>query len=109
MPSRIEQAIKKINYDDLSNNFVEVFPSDKMTKFIDYKLLNNQKTGKYPFLISNTEDSTKDGEHWRSILDIEQKKYLFFLLVWHRRIKKLHHNRRQKKSAKNFNRHRKND
>ena len=75
MPSGIsnfqtEQAIKKINDSHFSNNFVGVFPSDKMTKFIDYKQLINQKTSKYPFLISNTEDSTKDGEHWWSILDI---------------------------------------
>ena len=50
-----------------------------MTKFIDYKQLINQKTGKYLFLISNTGDSTKGGEHWWSILDIEPKKdFLFY-------------------------------
>ena len=64
-----------------------------MTRFIDYKQLINQKTGEYPFLISNTEDSTQDGEHWWSILDIAPKKDLFFLFVWRRRSKKLHNNR----------------
>ena len=48
---------------------------------IDYKQLINQKSGKYPFLISNTEDSTKDGELWWSILDVEPKKELFILCV----------------------------
>ena len=63
-----------------------------MTKFIDYKQLINPKTGKYPFLISNTEDSTKDSEHWWSILNIAPKKYLFVLFIWPGRIKKLNHN-----------------
>ena len=56
--------MKTINDEDLSNNFVGVFSCDKMTRFIDYKQLINQKTGKYPFLISNTDDSTKVSEHW---------------------------------------------
>ena len=55
----------------------------------------NQKMGKYPFLIVNTEGSIKDGEHWWNILYIETKK--------------LYHNRRQKKSVKNFKWHRKSD
>ena len=68
----------------MSNNFVSIFPSDKMTRFINYKQLINQKTGKYPSLISNTEDSTKGSEHWRSILDISPKKDLFFYqFVWY--------------------------
>ena len=46
---QIENVIKTINDKDLSNNFVGVFPSDKMTRFIDYKQLINQKTGKYVF------------------------------------------------------------
>ena len=75
---QIENILKTINDEDLSNNFVDVFPSDKMTRSIDYKQLINQKTGKYPFLISNTDDSTKSGKHWWSTLDIEPKKDLFF-------------------------------
>ena len=75
---QIENTIKRINDEDLSNYFVGVFPSDKVTKFIDYKHLINQKTGKYPFLILNTDDSTKSSEDWWSILDIEPIKDLFF-------------------------------
>ena len=63
--------------EDLLKNFVGVFPSDKITRFIDYKQLIDQKTGEYQFLISNTEVSTKDGEHWWSILDNSQKKTFF--------------------------------
>ena len=75
---QIENAIKAIDDKDLSNNFVGVFPSHKMIKFIDYKQLINQKIGKYPFLISNTDDSTKCGDHWWSILNIEPKKNFFY-------------------------------
>ena len=75
---QIEETIKTINDEDLLKKFVEIFPSNKMTRFIDYKQLINQKTGKYLFLISNTEDSTKDGEHWWSMLDNAPKKDLFF-------------------------------
>ena len=46
--------------------FFGVFPSDKMTKFIGYKQLINQKTDKYPFLLWNSEGSKKDGEYWWS-------------------------------------------
>ena len=49
-----------------------------MTKFIDYKQLINQKTGKYPFLRENTEGSKEDGEHWWGISVIGPKKDLFF-------------------------------
>ena len=75
---QIENAIKAVNDEDLSNNFVGAFPSNKMARFIDYKQLINQKTAKYPFLISNTDDSRKDGEHWWSILHIAPKEHLFF-------------------------------
>ena len=77
---QIENAIKSVNDKDLPNNFVDVFPSNKMTRFMVYKQLINQKTGKYPFLISNTDNSTKDSEHWRSILDIYPKKTCFSLI-----------------------------
>ena len=40
---RIEETIKKINDEDLTNNFVRVFPSDKMTKCIDFKQMFQEK------------------------------------------------------------------
>ena len=74
---QIEQAIKEIDDEDLNNNFVGVFPADKMTKFIEFKQLIQEKIAKYPFIIANNENSSKNGEHWWSILDIEPKKELF--------------------------------
>ena len=45
----LEETIKQIDGHDLSSNFVVVFPSNRMTKFIDYKKLINQKTGNIRF------------------------------------------------------------
>ena len=60
---QIEETIKKLNDDDLSSNFAGVFPSDEKQIKTDYKQIINQKTGKYPFFVSNTEDSTKNDKH----------------------------------------------
>ena len=35
-------------------------------------------SGKFPFIIANTDDSSKSGTHWWSILDIEPRTYIFF-------------------------------
>ena len=37
------------------------------------------KKGKYPFIIGNTDASNKEGAHWWSIIDIEPRNELFFL------------------------------
>ena len=39
-------------------------------------MINN--SGKYPFIIANTDDSEKEGTDWWSILDIEAKTGIFF-------------------------------
>ena len=36
------------------------------------------REGKYPFIIANTDDSSKGGTHWWSILDIEPKTDILF-------------------------------
>ena len=38
----------------------------------------SEKKGKYPFLIANTDSSSKEGTHWWSVLDIEPKTDIFF-------------------------------
>ena len=73
----IEEIFNKTNNSDLLQNFVGVFPSDKMNKFLDFKKMMKGK--KYPFLIANTDRSDKQGTHWWSILDIDGKKdFLLF-------------------------------
>ena len=58
---------------DKSNNFVGVFPSNYMNKFIDHAAMISSKRGKYQFAITNTDSSNKQGTHWWSIPDIEPK------------------------------------
>ena len=59
------------------DNFVGVFPSDYLNKFVNHAAMINN-SGKYPFIIANTDDSQKDGTHWWSILNIEPKTDFFF-------------------------------
>ena len=74
---QIETAIKSIGDNDLLNNFVGVFPSNYMNRFIDHASMISSK-GKYPIIIVNTDSSEKPGVHWWSILDIELKTDIFF-------------------------------
>ena len=61
---QIENAIKKIGDEDLSKNFVGVFPSNYMNKFINHAAMTEDKKGKYPFIISNIDANDKTGTHW---------------------------------------------
>ena len=72
-----EEIFNKANNNDLLKNFVGVFLSNKMNKFLDFKKM--MKGMKYPFLIANTDRSDKQGTRWWSILDIDGKKdFLLF-------------------------------
>ena len=73
---QIEDAMKNIGDEDLIDNFVGVFPSNYMNKFIDHAAVISDK-GKYPFIIANTDSSDKPGVHWWSTLDIEPKTNIF--------------------------------
>ena len=75
---QIENAIENIEDDDLNDNFVGVFPSSCMSKFINHSAMISSKKGKYPFVIANTDSSEKGETHWWSILDIEPKTDIFF-------------------------------
>ena len=46
----IERVIKEINNNDLNENFVDLFPSNRINKFIMYETMMPGK--KYPFIIS---------------------------------------------------------
>ena len=75
---QIENAIANIGDDDLTNNFVGIFPSNQINKCINHSAMIAAKKGKYRFVIANTDDSTKGGTNWWSILDIELKTDILF-------------------------------
>ena len=74
---QIEEAFKKIDDEDFLNNFVGVFPSNYMNKFINHVAMI-EDSGKFLFIIANTDASNKPGVHWWSILDIEPRTDIFF-------------------------------
>ena len=74
---QIEKAFQKISDLDISKNFVGVFPSNYMNKFINHAAMI-ENSGKFLFIIANTDDSSKSGTHWWSILDIEPRADIFF-------------------------------
>ena len=74
---QIEEAFKKIDDEDLLNNFVRVFPSNYMNKFINHAAMI-EDSGKFPFIIANTDASNKPDVHWWSILDIEPRTDIIF-------------------------------
>ena len=49
-----EETIKKIGDEDLLDNFVGVFPSNYINKFINHAAMIEDKKVKYPFTIGNT-------------------------------------------------------
>ena len=48
-----EKVFNEINNEDINKNFLGVFPSDKINKFIMFEKMMPGK--KYPFIISNTD------------------------------------------------------
>ena len=62
------------------DNFIKVFPSNYMNKFMDQTAMTSDK-GKYPFIIANTDSSDKPGVHWWSILEFEPKTEIYFLIL----------------------------
>ena len=62
---------------DLKENFVGVFPSNYIIKFISFHQMAREKTKKYPFIIMNTDRSDKSGTHCWSRLDLHEKKEIF--------------------------------
>ena len=74
---QIEDAFERIDNEDLLENFIGVFPSNYMNKFINHVAKMSDR-GKYPFIIANTDASDKPGVHWWSILYIEPRNDIFF-------------------------------
>ena len=63
--------------EDLKENFVGIFPSNYINKFISFHEMAREKNTKYPFIIMNTDRSDKSGTHWWSFLDLHPKKEIF--------------------------------
>ena len=65
--------------EDIKQNFVGVYLSNSITKFINYSKIMKEKDGVYPLTIFNTDRSDKPGTHWWSFLNIERKSELYLI------------------------------
>ena len=72
----IEKFVNEID-DELKNNFVGVFPSNRILKFLKITEMIRYNNTKYPFMIMNTDRSEKKGTHWWSFLEISSKEQIF--------------------------------
>ena len=74
----IEDFFEKVNDEDLKNNFIGIFPSNYINRFISYhSIIKDRPKVKYPFIIMNTDRSDRAGTHWWSFLDLHPKKEIF--------------------------------
>ena len=62
--SQIENAIENIDDEDLNDNFVGVFPSNHLNKFINHAAMIPEKKAKYSFVIAETDSREKEGTYW---------------------------------------------
>ena len=70
----IVEFFEKETDDDLRRNFVGVFPSNYVTRFI---FLHEMMLEKNKFKTMNTDRSDKKGTHWWSFLDLHERKEIF--------------------------------
>ena len=74
----IDDFFEKTKDDDLKSNFIGVFPSNFINKFISHhSIIKSKPKQKYPFIIMNTDRSDRSGTHWWSFLDLHQRKNIF--------------------------------
>ena len=57
----IEIIFKEMNNADINDNFLGVFPSDKIKKFVMFEKMMPEK--KYSFIISNIDRQDQPGQH----------------------------------------------
>ena len=73
----IKRVFNDFNNEYLNDNFLGVYPSNKINKFIDFNRM--MKGRKYPFFIANTGRSDKAGRHRWSILDMSPTRNFLLL------------------------------
>ena len=72
-------AIKKVfenENEDIKKNFIGVYSSNSLTRYINYYKIIKEKRCCYPFAIFNSDRSNKTGTHWWSFRNIYPKTQL---------------------------------
>ena len=73
----VVKFFENVEDDDIKENFVGVFPSNYINKFISFHEMVKEKNKKYPFIIMNIDRADKDGTNWWSFLDLHPRKEIF--------------------------------
>ena len=68
----IEKIFENEN-DDCKKNFIGIYSSNSITRFINYYKIIKEKDCCYPFAIFNTDRASKPRMHWWSFLNIYPK------------------------------------
>ena len=74
--SGIEKFFDDKTNEDLKRKFMGVYPSDSITKYINFHAIIKEKRAKYPFTILNTDRKNKPGTDWWGFLDFHPKRDL---------------------------------
>ena len=77
----IEKFFSNEENDDLKKNYMEVYSSNNLTRYIKFYDVISERNPKYPFATFNTDRNNKAGMHWWKFLDIHPKKNCFYLIV----------------------------
>ena len=73
----IEKFINEREDDDFKNNFIGVFSSNQIFRFINFHKLINEKNVQHPFMIMNTDSDNKKGTHWWRFLEFHTRRDIF--------------------------------
>ena len=73
----LQILLRKKTSEDVKKNFICVFTSNYVTKFITFHSMMTETGAHYPFIIMNTDRTNKKGTHWWSFLDLHPKKEIF--------------------------------
>ena len=74
--SEIEKFFDDETNVDSKRNFMSVYPSDSITKYINFYAIIKEKRAKHPFMILNTDRENRPGTHCWSFLDFHSKRDL---------------------------------
>ena len=77
----IEKLFDNETNDDFKKNFMGVYSSDSIKKYINIYDIIKEKGAKFPFAIFNTDRENKPGTHWWSFLDICPKKTYYYSIT----------------------------
>ena len=75
----IVDFIEKKTSEDVRKNFVGVFSSHYVTRFVTFCSMTTETGARYPFIIMNADHCHKKSTHWWSFLDLHLKENPFYL------------------------------